>query len=149
MENAYPYWLSKQMMTGVRRFNIDSYLMALEGWRRGLSLKFYQKPLEVTDLQVIGFDPVGKSFSLSSENRTHYFYRSRGDKVDNAAMEIGTNKQAAKEYLAQAGVPVAEGFTFTSNDSMDEVVHSSLQIGFPLVVKPTFGSLGKGVVTNI
>lgn len=149
MNEAYPYWLSEQMLAGVRRFNIDAYLVALEGWRRGLSLKFYGEPSEETDLQLIGFDPIGKTFSLSSENRTHFFYRSRGDSVANEAVEIGSSKMETKNYLTKASVPSPGGFEFTTVDDLEEVVHSALELGFPIVLKPTFGSLGKGVIANI
>ncbi|WP_449355099.1 acylphosphatase [Virgibacillus natechei] len=149
MNEAYPYWLSEQMLSGVRRFNIDAYLVALEGWRRGLSLKFYGEPSEETDLQLIGYDPIGKTFSLSSENKMHFFNRSRGDKVANEAVEIGSSKMETKNYLNQAGIPAPEGFEFTTEDGLEEVIHSALELGFPLVLKPTFGSLGKGVIANI
>ncbi|ALX49944.1 acylphosphatase [Lentibacillus amyloliquefaciens] len=149
MEEAYPNWLSKQMLSGVRRFNIDSFLVALEGWRRGLSLTFYSEHFEVTDLQLIGFEPTGKTFSLSSETKKHYFYRSRGDRVANDAVDIGSSKEKTKVYLKRAGVPTSEGFSFSKEKDLEDVIQSSIKIGFPLVVKPTFGSLGMGVITNI
>ncbi|WP_020006376.1 acylphosphatase [Salinicoccus albus] len=149
MTEIYPSWLSKEMLAGVRRFNIDSYLLALEGWRRGLSLKFYETNTDKTDLKRIGFDPKGKLFSLTSEDKTHFFYRTRGDKVANEAVDIGTDKALTKKYLKYAGVPVPEGFGFTSNTPVDEVIDSVFQQEGPYVLKPTFGSLGKGVTTNI
>src|SRR5690625_6542077 len=36
-----------------------------------------------------------------------------------------------------------------ADEDPQQVVERALIIGFPLVIKPTFGSLGKGVVTNI
>ena len=62
MADFYPFWLDKEMLKGVRRFNIDAYLVALEGWRRGLSLTFYEHRTAKTDMKLIGFDPVGKLF---------------------------------------------------------------------------------------
>ncbi|MFG6119279.1 acylphosphatase [Thalassobacillus sp. B23F22_16] len=149
IEEAYPYWLSKQMMKGVRRFNIDSFLVALEGWRRGLSLTFHNNHAAVTDLKVIGFEPVGKTFSLSLNDRTHFFYRTRGDKVENEAVEVGTNKKETKRILASQQVPVPEGFEFSTATSWEEVARLAEETGYPLTLKPTFGSLGKGVITNI
>ncbi len=149
MNKGYPYWLSKQMLSGVRRFDIDAFLVALEGWRRGLSLKFYYDPSTVTDLKIIGYNQIGKAFSLSSGDKTHYFYRTRGDKVSNEATNIGTDKARAKEYLMKANVPTPGGFTFNKSMDIDSVVNKALKLGFPLVLKPTLGSLGKGVVTDI
>jgi len=137
------------MLLGVRRFDIDSYLVALEGWRRGLSLKFYYDPSIVTNLKVIGFDQIGKSFSLTSNEKTHFFYRTRGDKVSNEATEIGTDKAKAKQLLADEGISVPEGFTFHRTDAVSKVAIKAVEMGFPLVLKPTHGSLGKGVVIGI
>lgn len=149
MTETYPFWLDKEMLKGVRRFNIDAYLVALEGWRRGLSLTFHEHNTPRTDLKLIGFDPIGKLFSLSSEYKSHFFYRTRGDKISNEAVDIGTDKELAKKYLKKAGVPIPEGFSFTSETAVEEVTESLFENQGPFVLKPTFGSLGKGVTTNI
>lgn len=149
MTEIYPDWLTKEMLAGVRRFNIDAYLVALEGWRRGLSLKLYEHHTDKTDLKRIGFDPVGKLFSLTSEDQTHFFYRTRGDKVANEAVDIGTDKVVTKQYLEKSNVPAPAGFHFNSAAPMDSVIESVFQQAGPFVLKPTFGSLGKGVTTNI
>lgn len=145
----FPAWLTKQMVSGIRGFNLDSYLVALEGWRRGLALKWYGDPSVVTDLKIIGFSPLGKTFSLSDDNMTHFFYRSRGDKVTNEAVDIGADKHLTKEHLIKANVPAPKGKNYSQDTSVDEIVQDALTIDFPLVVKPTFGSLGKGVTTDI
>src|SRR5699024_12534866 len=98
MSEAYPFWLDKEMLEGVRRFNIDAYLVALEGWRRGLSLTFHEHNTTRTDLKLIGFDPIGKLFSLSSEDKNHLFYRTRGDKISTEAVDNGTDKELAKQH---------------------------------------------------
>ena len=149
MNNTYPYWLTERMLHGIRRFNIDAYLVALEGWRRGLSLTFYDHKTTETDLKLIGFDPIGKLFSLESETKKHFFYRTRGDMITNEAVDIGTDKEAAKNYLSKAGVDVPQGFSFTSETPLEKIHESLAQMEGPLVLKPTFGSLGKGVTTNI
>lgn len=145
----FPAWLTKQMVSGIRGFNLDAYLVALEGWRRGLALKWYGDPSAVTDLKIIGFSPLGKTFSLSDDNMTHFFYRSRGDKVTNEAVDIGADKHLTKEHLIKANVPAPKGKNYSQDTSVDEIVQDALTIDFPLVVKPNFGSLGKGVTTDI
>ncbi|MEZ2457751.1 acylphosphatase [Salinicoccus roseus] len=149
MTEIYPKWLEKEMLTGIRRFNIDAYLLALEGWRRGLTLSFYSHETDRTDLEIIGFDPIGKLFSLASEDKAHFFYRSRGDMVSNEAVDIGTDKERTKQYLEKAGVPVPEGFGFTSDDDAETVAETLFKKPGPFVLKPRFGSLGKGVATDI
>ncbi len=149
MTEIYPDWLDKEMLRGVRRFNLDAYMLALEGWRRGLTLTFHEHGSTETDIRLIGFDPIGKLFSLASDDKTHFFYRSRGDKVSNEAVDIGTDKEQTKQYLGQAGVPVPEGFGFTGDDDAEAVAERVFEKSGPFVLKPTFGSLGKGVATNI
>lgn len=149
MVENYPNWLSKQMLLGVRRFDIDSYLVALEGWRRGLKLKFYYDPSTESDLEITGFNSIGKTFSLESNNNKHFFYRTRGDKVSNQAAEIGTDKAKTKQILKEKELPTPSGFTFNKENELNDVVERALQLGFPLVLKPIYGSLGKGVVTGI
>lgn len=149
MTNFYPDWLDKEMLRGVRRFNIDAYLVALEGWRRGLSLTFYEHDTDRTDIKRIGFDPIGKLFSLSKVDKKHFFFRTRGDKISNEAVDIGTDKNLTKKYMKEAAVPVPEGFGFTSDTPVENVIESIFKEQGPFVLKPTFGSLGKGVTTNI
>src|SRR5690625_3117271 len=149
MGERFPNWLSKQMVAGVRGFILDAYLVALEGWRRGLTLTWYSDAVDVTDMKIIGFNPLGKTFSLSSGDKTHYFYRSSGDKVANEAVDIAHNKDDTKKHLTRANVSNPEGKRFTPDVLEDEIVESVSSLNFPLVVKPTFGSLGKGVTTNI
>ncbi|MHC0552920.1 acylphosphatase [Salinicoccus sp. CNSTN-B1] len=149
MTEIYPDWLDKEMARGVRRFNLDAFMLALEGWRRGLTLTFHEHGTKETNIRLIGFDPIGKLFSLASDDKTHFFYRSRGDMVSNEAVDIGTDKGRTKQYLEQAGVPVPEGFGFTDEDDAEAVAKRIFQNSGPFVLKPRFGSLGKGVATDI
>src|SRR5690625_4443281 len=125
------------MVRNIRGFNLDAYLVALEGWRRGLTLTWHLNPELYTDLKIIGFNPLGKSFSLQSETKTHFFYRSRGDKVANKAVEIAQDKQKTREYLQRAGVNVPKGKSFNKQIPIEEIIEYGVNLGFPLVVKPT------------
>lgn len=153
MESPFPNWITRQMIRGARGFNLDAYLMALEGWRRGLTLTWYLDPSEVTDLKIIGFNPLGKSFSLQNNEtgKIHYFYRSRGDLVANEAVDLVHDKFKAKQLLLDAGVSTPKGFKFYKEDTVEEIIarFNDEDLDYPVVVKPIFGSLGKGVITNI
>lgn len=151
MTSSFPKWLTKRMIKGVSGFNLDSYLVALEGWRRGLTLTWYYDPSEVTDMKIIGFNPLGKTFSLESNEQqtTHYFYRSRGDKVSNEAVEIVHQKHQAKTYLNKEGVPTPKGIMIDKGTDKKEILNNINVLNYPLVVKPVLGSLGKGVTTEI
>lgn len=151
MGKIFPNWLTKQMIKGARSFNLDSYVMALEGWRRGLTLTWYLDPSKRTDLKLIGYNPLGKSFSLFSKetDKIHYFYRSRGDKVSNEAVDIVQDKSEAKEYFEKAEVPTPKWIKFKKDSDIEDLIKESESLNYPLVLKPTTGSLGKEVVTNI
>ncbi|MDE5415813.1 ATP-grasp domain-containing protein [Alkalihalobacterium chitinilyticum] len=141
---------TKDVVLGVDKTKLCSFAVALEGWRRGLELKWYTKDAEeFKDFIVFGVNPPGRLFSLSSNERTHYFFRTRGDKVSNLAVEICADKDETKNWLERAGVPVPFGRRFDETSSDEEIILSAEMIGFPLVLKPTNGSLGEGVITNI
>lgn len=142
--------LTKEVLTGARKTKLCAYSVALEGWRRGLTLKWYSKDSEKFDHMItFGVNPPGRLFSLSSKERTHYFFRTRGDKVTKEAVEIGSDKEETKIWLSKAGVSTPIGKKYDGSASDDKIIKEASSIGFPLVLKPTNGSLGNGVVTNI
>lgn len=141
--------LSENVVKGVRGYNLCAYLVALEGWRRGLSLKWYSIGSKESDIKRLGNNHMGKLFSLRSAERIHYFFRSRGDLVTNESVEITRNKEETKKWLINANVPVPQGNRFDSSNSDNEIVEYANSLRYPLVIKPTSGSLGQGVITNI
>lgn len=142
--------LTEEMVKNARKTRLCSFAVAIEGWRRGLKLKWYTRDSEhYKDMIIFGVNPPGRLFSLSSDKRTHYFFRTRGDKVTNEAVEIGSDKEKTKILMEKNGVPVPKGRGFGEHDTDEEIINYGLSLGFPLVVKPTDGSLGLGVVTNI
>lgn len=153
MTAPFPEWITRQMIRGARGFNLDAYLLALEGWRRGLTLTWYANPEKVTDLKIIGFNPLGKSFSLKNNKtgKEHYFYRSRGDLVANEAVDLVHDKFKAKQKLLDAGVSTPRGFKFHQEEDEHDIINrlNNEGIDYPVVIKPIFGSLGKAVITNI
>ncbi|GGA64756.1 acylphosphatase [Ornithinibacillus halotolerans] len=142
--------LPNEIVVHAQKTRLDSFAIALEGWRRGLKLKWYTKDSEYfQDMIIFGVNPPGRLYSLSSDERTHYFFRSRGDKVPNSAVEIGSEKDDTKIWLEKAGVPVPRGKGFDEDATDDEIIEFSRTIPYPQVLKPTNASLGNGVVTNI
>ncbi|TFJ91564.1 acylphosphatase [Lentibacillus salicampi] len=142
--------LTNEIVKNARKTRLDAFAVALEGWRRGLKLKWYTKDSEdFDDMIIFGVNPPGRLFSLSSEERTHYFFRTRGDKVTNEAVEIGSEKDDTKEWLDKSGVPVPQGKGFEEDASDEEIIQYAKTLGYPLVLKPTNASLGNGVMTNI
>src|SRR5690625_4855764 len=98
--------LPSDIVTNARKTRLDAFAVALEGWRRGLTLKWYTAESEhFQDMIIFGVNPPGRLFSLSSDERTHYFFRTRGDKVTNEAVELGSDKDITKDMLEKEGVP--------------------------------------------
>lgn len=145
MDNNY---LPSSIFKGIFGHNIDSYLISLEGWRRGLTLTWYR---EQTPLNPFNHttDTAMKLFSLESKNgKKHFFYRSRGDLVANESTQIGISKQETKEVLELAGIRTPEGGTFTIQER-ENILKCANDIKYPVVIKPLSESMGRGVFTDI
>lgn len=138
--------LPLEVVKDISGFKLCSYLVALEGWRRGLELKWYKDESPLCKLDRLNSSTQGKFFSLKSTERNHYFFRSRGDKVGNKDVRICQDKEITKDYLKKSGVPVPLGAVLNNKD---EMIAFAQEVGFPVVVKPLKGSMGKGVYTNI
>ncbi len=142
--------LTGDIVKNARKTRLDAFAVAIEGWRRGLKLTWYTKDSEhFDDMIIFGVNPPGRLFSLSNEEKTHYFFRTRGDKVSNEAVEVGSEKDETKEVLKERGVPVPLGKGFPAEATDEEIIEYSKTIDYPIVFKPTNASQGDGVVTNI
>lgn len=119
---------------------LSMYAIALEGWRRGLTLKFF-------NVKSNGKWEV--NYSLSSETKEHKFAVSKGDLVTVESMKISKNKMKTKQLLEASGVAVPLGVSFNENVSDNEIIEYAESKGYPVVLKPTDGNLGKGVIANI
>ncbi|WP_162426888.1 cyanophycin synthetase [Pontibacter pudoricolor] len=62
------------------------------------------------------------------------------------AVEIAGDKNATKDMLSDAGIPVPKGTTVYSQEELRRAV---TWLGFPLVIKPLDGNHGKGATINI
>ncbi|MEC5425927.1 acylphosphatase [Virgibacillus sp. C22-A2] len=139
--------ITEEVVSDITGFKLCSYLVALEGWRRGLTLTWYKDETTLCKLDRLKSSTQGKFFSLSSNNKNHFFFRSRGDKVSNKSVRICQDKEKTKNILHQKDVPIPLGKVFETNDK--DIFTYAENIGFPVVVKPLRGSMGKGVHTNI
>jgi 3-methylcrotonyl-CoA carboxylase alpha subunit len=61
-----------------------------------------------------------------------------------AAMAAMGSKSAAKEAMRRAGVPVLPGY-HGAEQSLERLEAAALEVGFPLIVKPSGGGGGKGM----
>lgn len=145
--NYFPH-LSKDVIKNINKFQLDSFLIAYEGWRRGLTLKWYQDESNECKLSRLNSSTSGKFFSLTSPEKTHYFFRSRGDKVQNKTVRLCQNKENTKTILQEGNIPVPQGEQFNISEE-NEILKFAEKIGYPLVIKPVSGSMGRGVFINL
>lgn len=122
---------------------ISTYTVALEGWRRGLDLRYYSYFDEDNLLKV--------RYSLSDGKKTHHFQLSMGDGVTQEAFDICDNKELTKKYLSNSEppVPVPAGKMFGAESTDEEILAFAETMNFPIVFKPTDGNAGNGVFANI
>lgn len=142
--------LTEEIVSEIENNYLDAYVIALEGWRRGLTLKWHVKDSEkFKEMKTWFVDEPGQLFSLHSDKRSHYFFRTRGDKVTNEAVEKGMNKETTKRILAEKGVAVPAGREFTIEATEEEILSYANELGYPVVIKPTDGSFGRGVMSDL
>lgn len=144
MKNYREEWLPH--LNGIipdeaRRNRTSLYTIALEGWRRGLRLRFHSKEDINNNKRLY--------YSLQSSQRTHYFSESCGDKNTSEALKICEDKDLTYKFLKNANVPVPIGKSFDRNTNFEDIVKYTKSLDFPLVVKPKDGKAGRGVAVNI
>ncbi len=118
-------------------YKLCSYLLALEGWRRGLTLKYVNRKGRPEHIE------------LSNGEKTYIFNYSRPDIIPISAIRVCINKEATKEHLRAKNIPVPEGEFFDSEADDKDILDYSSSIGFPLVIKPFNAGGGIGVISNI
>ncbi len=109
------------------------YSIALEGWRRGLELKFYNRNRKKPHID----------YSLRYKDNIHYFSVTRSKVVPKKAIKICINKNLTKNYLKKAGVPTPEGENFDEQHTEEEIISYANELGYPLVLKPSDGPVEK------
>lgn len=126
---------------------LEAFLIAYEGWRRGLKLTWYNENINESIFNL----PVGITgifFSLENEETKHYFFRTRGDKVSNEGLKLARDKNITKNLLRENGVSVPIGRKFMTSNK-EEIFSYAKSIGYPVVLKPLDSYMGKGVFCDI
>lgn len=136
--------------SGVASSNCCSYAISLEALSRGLNVKWYS---------AVGFSSYGVSLSKGSQLGNLYSiddgrhcYVFNKTRLIHAGQEVRLpfkNKSTMKNFFVEHALPTPgyAVFSFPYDDS--ELAAKADNIGYPLVVKPINGSMGRGVVTNI
>ncbi len=120
--------------------NSTMFAIALEGWRRGLQLKFYTKLIK---------NRVKIRYALASEEKEIPFQLSLAEIVPKKARRITRSKADTKEVLIRNKVSTPQGGSFNEKDTDTDIMEYAQNLGYPLIIKPTNASLGIGVITDI
>ncbi len=114
----------------LQRLHTNQRLLVMELQRRNIAVQILDENIELLEA------------SLGSHKE---FFLDRDSSImPYAASVICGNKFLAKRLLRDAGISVMEGQSFCADETNDALVYAQ-HIGFPLVVKPNFGSHGNGV----
>ena len=116
---------------------ISAYAISLEAWRRGL--------------RVTVRHPQWAVYDISDGNSTVTFNYSRPTSLTSPeAHRIVEDKWRTVEALRSSGVPSPASRMFPAKDSsLIGVLEEATRIGYPVVLKPTRGSVGRGVFPNL
>lgn len=124
------------MRDGFGGGKLSSYCIALEAWRRGLDVT-----LEA---------PNATQLEISDGDTTVSFNHSRPDCTTKGAVATLRNKHRTSKKLRARGMPVPESYLFDAEKTdYTRVRERAESIGFPVVLKPVQGSVGRGVFANI
>jgi D-alanine-D-alanine ligase-like ATP-grasp enzyme/acylphosphatase len=125
MENSYPL----NLPTGV---SINTFLIANE-------LKKRRYEVEWISWGVIRFRCNGRYLAFRESHAPH---------TSTVSVYGCVNKAMSTTLLRQAGLEVAEGRTFLSNDTAKASAYAA-RLGPPVVIKPQSGGKGKGVTVGV
>lgn len=116
---------------------LSSYTLALEAWRRGLEVTFLDSEL--------------RQYSISGQDgHTIRFIRSRPHMTTRTGVQNANDKHHAVKLLRNADIPAPASTRIdTSTITFDELSKAAEKIGYPVVLKPTDGSMGRGVFAGI
>ncbi|NTU57360.1 MAG: ATP-grasp domain-containing protein [Chlorobiaceae bacterium] len=148
MVNMHDPVLMSQL-TSAGLTNIDSYLIALAAFQRGLSVSFHR----FTSTEEFHFKSdegyLAELFSVTDGRHTHYFNRTIGDLTPPELSVITTDKHRTKERLQKHGIPVPVGIV--ANKGQQALVEKFIRISSAreFVVKPFDGSLSRDVRVGV
>ncbi|NLS10066.1 ATP-grasp domain-containing protein [Nesterenkonia sp. MY13] len=138
MEREWPEYFTPDVVSSSFGSGVlSSHTIALEAWRRGLRVKLLA--------------PNGRKLELSDGVRTVRFDRSRASsEISRNAYNTVESKYATTASLRAAGVPVPKSQELrTSETTAGALADRAGQLGYPVVLKPSHGSRGRGVFANI
>ncbi|MGL4742609.1 MAG: cyanophycin synthetase [Sarcina sp.] len=111
---------------------------------RGPSTESIYKAVKANNLPII---ELGEGiYQIGYGKKKRLFSATIGDRTNAIAVDIASDKLLTKNILEANSLPVARGARVTNTI---ELLKEASDIGYPLVLKPQFGSKGAGVYVNI
>lgn len=116
---------------------LSSVCIAHEAWRRGLEVTFFGRDLE--------------NYAVSDGMRTVEFNCARPQSLTSLAnFDRINSKLETTKMLRRHGIPVPDGRAFMiGKTSPQELTELAAEIGYPVVIKPSAGSMGIGVYAEL
>lgn len=131
--------LKKSLPPGIQGYSTGFYSIALEAWRRGITVRFINNQKFKSTVR----------YELNSNGNKYTFVGSKGSLTSRECVLLTKRKHETKEILKQENVPTPNWILVENNISVKDIVEKVKHLTYPLVVKPIDGYQGKGVVSNI
>lgn len=137
MSHIWPDHFQSAVVRQAFGSRLSGYVIALEAWRRGLTVRFLDGGLRICE--------------VSDGKRKVRFDKSRPSLTTKEALSLVEDKHRTLERLRAGDVPVPESRLITPRnpDAEAVLVSSAKQLGYPLVLKPLRGSMGRDVYTGL
>ncbi|GEL08348.1 hypothetical protein [Salisediminibacterium halotolerans] len=120
-------------------YTLSMYSVTLEAWRRGLQVTFVNNNRRKSETEYI----------ISDHDKEYWFTVARGPSVSKEAIQTCIHKDKTKKTLDEYGVEIPKGKIFENNETLDDIHLYLNEIDFPIVLKPSDGTGGAGVIANI
>lgn len=135
--SSWPSHFEAEVVREAFGTRLAGYTIALEGWRRGLQVRFFDSQL--------------RKYELSDGHTRIRFDKTRPSLTTREAIGIEQNKYSTSSRLRSAGVPVPASWVMDpfNADAEEELLIRAGETGYPVVLKPLRGSMGRDVFTNI
>lgn len=130
--NQIPGWLTKEMIRDINKENLEAYLLALEGWRRGLKLTWYYDDDVHKEIVLDKNQAIGNTFSLSNKNKTHYFFKTIGDKMDKHLIKY--NQIDLIEKLKSHNLQTIDYILLSNGITIETINNAASEIGLPVEI---------------
>jgi len=111
----------------------------------GISTSMLRKEAEKRGIPIIRIGS-GSLIQLGYGKNSRRLEATLSDNSSCISVDIACDKELAKKMLHEYGIPVPEGKLVNSEE---ELLKQCMILGYPVVVKPNFGSHGIGVSINL